>query len=148
MDMFPQQLTGEGVLLQLERTSSPDPAKPWKLPAGHYAICDKQGQKMGKCDLRIGHNQNVYYGGNIGYRVEEPYRGHRYAAKACRVLFRLAKELGMDYLIISCTPDNTPSRKTCEILGGELLEIAELPSDNDMRVDRGLTHVCVFRFAL
>ena len=41
----------------------------------------------------------------------------------------------MEYVIITCDPDNWPSRKTCEWLGGELLEITELPEDNDMRVE-------------
>ena len=30
----------------------------------------------------------------------------------------------------------------------ELLEIAELPEDNDMRRDRGYTHACIYRFEL
>ena len=54
----------------------------------------------------------------------------------------------MPYLIITCNPDNLPSRRTCERLGGELLEIAELPEDNDMRVEDGETHKCIFKFIL
>ena len=61
---------------------------------------------MGKIDLRIGHNGNVYYGGNIGYSVDKKYRGHHYAGKACLLLFELAKKHHMDYLIITCVPDN------------------------------------------
>ena len=30
----------------------------------------------------------------------------------------------------------------------ELIEIAELPEDNDMRVEDGETHKCIFRFKL
>ncbi len=52
----------------------------------------------------------------------------------------------MPYLIISCNPDNCPSRKTCEYLHGELLEIAELPENNDMRVEVGETNKCIFKF--
>jgi tagatose 1,6-diphosphate aldolase len=54
----------------------------------------------------------------------------------------------MPYLIISCNPDNWPSRKTCEYLHGELLEIAELPENNDMRVEVGETNKCIFKFVL
>ena len=75
------------------------------------------------------------------------YRGHHYAEKACRLLFTLAKKHGLGYVIITCRPDNIPSRRTCERLGGELLEIAELPEDNEMRL-KGLTDVCIFRFEL
>lgn len=72
---------------------------------------------MGSCDLRIGHNENLYYGGNIGYRVEEAYRGNHYAGKACLLLFELARKHDLQYLIITCNPDNAASRKTCEYAG-------------------------------
>ena len=105
-------LKDEEIRLVLEKTVEADPAKDW-LPAYHFAICDLAGTKMGACDLRIGHNARVYYGGGIGYRVEEPYRGHHYAGKACRLLFELARRHGMEHLIITCSPDNWPSRRTC-----------------------------------
>ena len=138
--------TGELQLI-LEKTVEGDEARQW-LPAYHFAICNGRGEKMGTCDLRIGHNESVYYGGNIGYRIAEPYRGHHYAGKACRLLFELAKRHGMDYLIITCNPDNWPSRKTCEYAGGRLIEIVELPEDNGMRVEDGETHKCIYRFEL
>ena len=103
---------------------------------------------MGRCDLRIGYNDNLYYGGHIGYNIDEVYRGHHYAAKACVLLFELAKEHGMEYLYITCDPNNWPSRKTLEYLKGELLEIAELPEDNDIRINDGNTEQCIFRFDL
>ncbi len=135
------------IQLVLEKTVDAAPAKNW-LPAYHFAICDLSGTRMGLCDLRIGHNESVYYGGNIGYRVEESYRGHHYAGKACLLLFGLARRHGMEYLIITCDPDNWPSRRTCEWLGGELLEIAELPEDNDMRVEDGERSKCIYQFPL
>lgn len=140
-------LKSEEIRLVLEKTVEADPAKDW-LPAYHFAICDLNGVKMGACDLRIGHNESVYYGGNIGYRVEEPYRGRHYAGKACLLLFELARRHGMEHLIITCNPDNWPSRKTCEYAGGELVEIAKLPEDNGMRVENGETEKCIYRFQL
>lgn len=140
-------LKNEEIQLLLEKTVEADPAKDW-LPAYHFSICDMAGNRMGTCDLRIGHNESVYYGGNIGYRVEEPCRGHHYAGKACLLLFELAKRHDMEYVIITCDPDNWPSRKTCEWLNGELLETVELPEDNDMRVEDGETHKCIYRFPL
>ena len=76
-------LKNEEIQLILEKTVETDPVKNW-LPAYHFFICDKIGVKMGVCDLRVGYNERVYYGGNIGYRVERPYRGHHYAGKAGR----------------------------------------------------------------
>ncbi|MBD5527580.1 MAG: GNAT family N-acetyltransferase [Lachnospiraceae bacterium] len=139
-------LENEEIKLVLEKTVDGDVEKDW-VPAYHFAIHNKQGIKMGVCDLRIGHNDKLYYGGNIGYRVEEEYRGHHYAGKACLLLFELARKHDLGYLIITCNPDNYASRKTCEYAGGELLEIVELPEDNDMRED-GEFEKCIFRFAL
>ncbi len=138
--------TGE-LRLRLVKTAEAIPEKDW-VPAYHFAICAPDGTEMGACDLRLGHNGKLYYGGNIGYRVESAYRGHHYAEKACRLLFELARKHGMDYLYITCSPDNAPSRRTCERLGGRLLEIAELPPDNDMRLEKGETHECIYRFEL
>lgn len=139
-------LKSEEIMLKLERTAEGDPVKGW-VPAYHFAICNLAGEKMGVCDLRIGHNDLLYYGGNIGYSIDEPYRGHHYAAKACKMLFELAKKHDLGYVIITCNPDNIASRKTCEFAGGVHIETAELPMDNDMR-EKGETHKCIFRFDL
>ena len=140
-------LESDEIKLVLERTAPADPVRKW-VPAYHFAICDKRGERMGSCDLRIGYTDGLYFGGHIGYAVDEAYRGHYYAAKACELLFALARRHGMDHLFITCDPDNLPSRRTCEYLNGELLEIAELPEDNDMRILDGDTEKCIFRFKL
>lgn len=134
------------IRLLLEKTVEGDPEKDW-VPAYHFAICNDKGIKVGICDLRIGHNDKLYYGGNIGYTVYEEYRGNHYAGKACLLLFEFAKKHDLQYLIITCDPDNYASRKTCEYAGGKLLEIAELPEDNDMRKD-GKTEKCIYKFIL
>lgn len=139
-------LTDGEILLMLDKTVPANPAEGW-LPSYHYIICDRAGHKAGKCDLRIGYSEKLYYGGNIGYRIEEPYRGNHYAGKACRLLFHLAKRHGMDCLVITCNPDNYPSRKTCEYAGGALREIVDLPEDNDMRLD-GETRKCIYEFVI
>ncbi len=138
-------LQNDEIHLVLERTVDGND-KGW-VPSYHFAIYHRDGIKMGTCDLRIGHNVGLYYGGNIGYRIEEPYRGHHYAAKACLLLFQLARKHDLGYLIITCNPDNYASRKTCEYVGAKLLEIAQLPEDNDMR-DDGETEKYIFRIEL
>lgn len=140
-------LYDDEIILRLERTAEGDEEKQW-VPAYFFDVCNKKGDKIGGCDIRIGYNDNTYYGGNIGYHIDEEYRGNHYAGKACRLLFKLAKKHEMDYLIITCNPDNIPSRKTCEYAGGVLVEIAELPEDNDMRLEDGETEKCIYRFNL
>lgn len=135
------------IRLVVNRLDEGNPERNW-VPAYHFYICDPNGSKMGICDLRIGYTEGLYYGGHIGYTVYEEYRGHHYAAKACKLLFLLAKKHGMEYLYITCNPDNTASRKTCEYLKGEFLGIKELPEDNDMRINDGETRECIFKFDL
>ena len=140
-------LKTDELFLALDHTAEADPVRDW-VPAYHFHICLPDGTRIGRCDLRVGHNRSLYYGGNIGYGIFPDYRGHHCAEKACRLLFELAKRHGLDYVVITCDPGNPASRRTCERLGGKLLEIAELPEDNDMRRDRGCTHACIFRFEL
>lgn len=87
---------------------------------------------IGKIDLRIGHNHNTYFGGNIGYEIDEAYQGNGYAYKAVLLVCTLAKAHAMDKVIITCNPDNYASRKTAEKAGGQLIEIIDIPVDNDM----------------
>ena len=140
-------LKTEEISLRQIELEKDDPQRKWD-PAFHFDILDRTGTQVGCCNLRLGHSGALYYAGNIGYRIDEPYRGRHYAGKACRLLFQLAKRHGMGYVIITCVPDNHPSRKTCEWLGGELLEIAELPEESEQRRLTGDAHRCVFRFSL
>ena len=142
---FPtDDLACDEIVLRLEKTGEADPARKW-VPAYYFAICLPDGTRVGSCDLRIGHNEKLYIGGNIGYRIEEPYRGHRYAAKACRLLFRLAKKHELGYVIITCDPENAASNRTCQLAGGRFIETAVIPEDNEMYAE-GKRLVNVWRF--
>ena len=138
--------TGEISLRRIELEQD-DPQRKWD-PAFHFDILDHAGTRIGGCNLRLGHSEALYSVGNIGYEIGESYRGCHYAGKACKLLFGLARRHGMEYAIIVCAPSNQPSRKTCEWLNGELLETVELPEDNDMRVEDGETHKCIYKFCL
>jgi tagatose 1,6-diphosphate aldolase len=62
--------------------------------------------------------------------VYPPARGRHYAERAARLLLPLARRHGMSELWITCNPDNAASRRTCERLGGELVEIVPIPPDH------------------
>ena len=87
-----QDLKDNDIYLRLNKTCEEQPEKKW-LPAYYFDICLLDGEKVGHCDLRIGHNQKTYIGGNIGYGIDEAFRGNHYAAKACKLLFRQAKNM-------------------------------------------------------
>ena len=137
-------LKNDEIYLKLTRTCEAEPEKQW-LPAYYFDICLLDGRKIGYCDLRIGHNERTYIGGNIGYGIDEEFRGNHYAAKACKLLFRQARKHDMDYLIITCVPANLASSRTCELAGGKFLEIADIPTDNNMYLE-GKRQVKIYRF--
>ena len=88
---------------------------------------------MGEINLRIGCSgfgpdlSSLYYGGQIGYSVDESYRGNGYAGRACRLFLPVAKAHGMAKLLITNNIANTASRRVCEKLGPLFVRAARLP---------------------
>lgn len=92
-----------------------------------YLYQAKTRNYMGYVSLRLGESPALYYLGHIGYRVEEKYRGHGYAEKACRMILPFMQQLGLRFVVITTNVENVPSRKTCERLGCTLERIAPVP---------------------
>lgn len=115
------------------------PAVPEKryVPAYDFAIC-KGSEKIGEINLRIGYSgfgpdsSSLYYGGQIGYTVDETHRGHGYAGRACRLLRPVAKAHHMEKLLITNARENMASRRVCEKLGARLLRVARIPEWHEL----------------
>ena len=76
------------------------------------------GERIGNISLRLGRTEFIErYAGHIGYGVDLAHRGHGYAARACRLVFPVAKRNGFTVLWITCNPENVASRRTCERAG-------------------------------
>ncbi|MCP8968420.1 GNAT family N-acetyltransferase [Ectobacillus ponti] len=128
---------------------------PWKyipaderkgfVPAYEFSIApaNNAGLVMGKIVLRVGDNENTLYGGHIGYLVKSKFRGNSYAARACLLIRKVAAAHGMKTLIISCNPNNIPSRRTCEKAGARLRDIIEVPPHHDL-YQRGERETCIY----
>jgi len=118
------------------------------VPAYEFNMVNaRTGETMGGINLRIGSNERTKYGGQVGYAVGEEYRGKRYAARSLKLLFPLAKRHGLDPLWVTCDPGNVASRKTCELAGGTLVEIVDIPEQSDL-YKRGERKKCRYRFEL
>jgi len=141
-------IPGDQIVLCLVRDTPADPTKGW-LRALDYAVTRAEtGDTVGAINLRIGNTTSVVqYGGHIGYGIDPEWRGRRFAAKACSLLKPVAKAHGMDVLWITCNPDNWASRKTCERLGATLVEIVDLPPEND-QYKRGERQKCRYRWTV
>ncbi|MBR3348683.1 MAG: GNAT family N-acetyltransferase [Solobacterium sp.] len=128
--LFKYKVTeGDTVDLMLESHHNPSVHNDY-VPSDIYGIfLHDTSLRIGECDIRIGMNEELYYAGNIGYRIYEPYRGHGYAYEAAKMLLKIAyEEHGLDEVILTCSPDNTASKKTLEKLGGELIETVDVPA--------------------
>lgn len=87
----------------------------------------------GTLSLRIADDENtrLYYG-HVGYHVFPPARGRHLAERSVRLLLPLAQRHGMSELWITTNPDNLASRRTCERLGAELIDVVDLPSSHPL----------------
>jgi tagatose 1,6-diphosphate aldolase len=118
------------------------------VPAYKFAMTRGGKQEIGYVELRIGHTDLIVrYAGHLGYRVDAAFRGHRYAARSCRLLLPLARRHGLDTLWITCDPDNSASRRTCELAGAVFVEIVDLPDHVDM-FQSGERKKCRYRLDL
>lgn len=103
---------------------------------------------VGSISLRASNDfDTVTYIGHLGYGVFPPARGRHYAQRACRLLFDLSRRHGLNPLWITSNPDNIPSRKTCEHLGGKLIDIVPLPPGH-LLYQRGERQKCRYRIDL
>jgi predicted acetyltransferase len=102
----------------------------------------------GGIGLRIGDTVNIRkYIGHIGYNVYPPARGLHLAERSTRLLFPLALHHGLKVLWITCNPDNQASRRTCDRLGGVLVETVPVPADHELYA-RGEHFKCRYRIDL
>ncbi len=120
-------VSGETLDLHLIGVYEPDNGD---LPFYWWNIVLKSNNTaVGKISLRLGHSYHSYYNGNIGYEIDEEYRGHHYALLACQMVLKIAKQHNMDKLYIACDYDNIASSRTIERLGAVLVEEVLPPED-------------------
>ena len=142
----PGELVDGELEVVLYHTMHGDPARK-RLPSYTFGML-VDGKPVGGLTLRIGYTELISrYSGHIGYRVAPEHRGHHYAERSCRLLLPLFKAHGIDPVWITCNPDNIPSRRTCERLGAVLVEIVDVPEDNE-HYKRGDTRMCRYRIDL
>lgn len=91
------------------------------LPFYYYEILDKKNNSVGKISLRIGYNEYTIYNGNVGYEVNQEYRGHNYSLKALKMLKPLMKYHKIDFIILAIDELNTASNKIAQKAKGKLI---------------------------
>ncbi|HML46150.1 MAG TPA: GNAT family N-acetyltransferase [Clostridia bacterium] len=119
------------------------PEKKW-VPAYAFEV-RKEGVRIGEVNLRVGYTASLYYGGQIGYNIDEAHRGHGYAGRACRLLAPVLRGHGMTKALITNDRNNLASRRVCEKLGATLIRVARLPQWHSLYQD-GMRYVNVFEW--
>lgn len=109
---------------------------------------NEDNKKIGSTDLRLTIEGFMYYFGHIGYRIEEKYRGHNYSYYSTKLLFEIAyKEYGIKEIILTCSPENTASCKVLQKLGGEFVELVNVPKGHEL-YRLGETRKYVYKYKL
>lgn len=117
------------------------------VPAYCFDIALLDGTVVGNCSLKIWHTPVIWFAGNIGYEIYEPYRGHRYASKACRLLYPLAIRHNLDYLIITCNVSNAASERSIQLAGGMFIAEQDVPQDYE-QYRKGSKRVRIYKVLL
>lgn len=92
-------------------------------------ILKRNNTSIGKISFRIGNNYHSYYNGNIGYEIDEEYRGNNYALKACKLILPIANFYNINKINLSCDYDNIASYKIIEKLDAKFVEEVVPPRD-------------------
>lgn len=89
---------------------------------------------VGQCEYRFEKNAlDLKYYGHIGYNIYLPYRGANFSYKACLKMFAiLFKEHNISEILITCNPDNYPSQKTINKLGGVYIETVDVDPNHEL----------------
>lgn len=106
----------EHVRAQAHRTS-PRPRSPVPSTTLWYVEGD---QYLGRLSIRhhLGSDFLREYGGHIGYDVRPGARRRGHATAMLRASLPVARDLGLESVLVTCDRDNTASRKVIESCGG------------------------------
>jgi predicted acetyltransferase len=84
-----------------------------------FLLAFVEGEIVGRLSLRHGLNDFLLtVGGHIGYIVLPEYRRRGYATEMLRRSLPMARNLGIDRVLLTCDDGNIASRRTIEKCGG------------------------------
>jgi tagatose 1,6-diphosphate aldolase len=107
-----------------------------------------EGKWVGWIQVKIGYSLRAYYDGQIGYMIDdENDRNKGYATDACLALKPFLCKLGYDYITITTDENNTASRRVCEKIGAELLDVVDTPTWTSI-YKRGQRRTCIFEWKI
>ena len=139
-------LRNDKIYLSLTGTGEAVPERKW-VPGYSFDICLTDGTKIGFCNFRVDNSELTKYCGNIGYGIDEKYRGHHYSAEASKLLLKLAEKHGLKYVLINCEPDNSASNRICRLLNAEFIKTVDIPKDHEM-YQQGMRQMNIYKLEI
>lgn len=122
--IVPYAVRGEGLtypqLMEFlyRRENAPEEGQ---VPSTAFFLVNDKREILGAIDIR--HRLNDYllcFGGHIGYGIRPSCRGKGLAAKMLAMALPHAKQLGIDWALVTCDRENPASAKTILRCGGVL----------------------------
>ncbi len=97
-------------------------------------VVDEMERTVGRIEYRFEEGRELLYYGHVGYVIYLPYRGHGFAEKACRQLAIIIKSYHPEIMsmMITCNPDNLPSKATIKNLGAVYLQRVQIDEDHEL----------------
>ena len=97
-------------------------------------VVDEMERTVGRIEYRFEEGRELLYYGHVGYVIYLPYRGHGFAEKACRHLAIIIKSYHPEIMsmMITCNPDNLPSKATIKNLGAVYLQRVQIDEDHEL----------------
>lgn len=97
--------------LRLNEKVKASKAVPWDYDIYDMLVAN---QEVGRIVFRYGNKEQLKYCGQVGYHVEEEYRGHGYAYQGLVLLMKKLKQMGYTSIIVTCEKHNLASLKTIQ----------------------------------
>jgi len=118
------------LIIRIREKNPPDYEKGFSPFYRFVMLNEASGEEMGFLSLRVGYTHNdVNYRGNIGFTVNENFRGRNYAARSCKLIIPVIKYHSLKHLWLTCNEDNIASRKAIEKTGAVFVEKVNIPED-------------------
>jgi predicted acetyltransferase len=100
-------------------------------PEYNFAMDLADGTRdIGGINIRMGSTKSLMmYRGQIGYSVDEKYRGHHYAARSISLILPIFKKHGFQQVFVTCNPDNAASIRSLVLAGAKFIECVDVPPE-------------------